>query len=203
MGFYAEGELKKVAITGGAPVTLCDAANPFGASWGADDRVVFGQGPQGIFQVSANGGAKELLIGVDSEKNEQALGPQMLPNGETVLFTLRSGGVAWDDAQIVAQSLETGERKVLINGGTDARYFPTGHLAYVQQGTLLAVPFDVARLEVTGGRVPIVKGVAQSTLTGAAQFTFPTKEYSLTFWAVPLAGTALSCGWTEKAMKSP
>ncbi|MDA2928041.1 hypothetical protein MYX78_12575, partial [Acidobacteria bacterium AH-259-G07] len=170
VGFWA-GELKKVAITGGAPVTLCDAGNPFGASWGADDRIVFGQGVQGIFQVPANGGTKELLIRVDPEKNEQAHGPQILPGGEAVLFTL-SSGVSWDDAQIVVQSLETGERKVLVNGGTDARYVPTGHLVYVQEGTLLAVPFDVVRLEVTGGRIPIVEGVAQATGRGAAQFTF-------------------------------
>jgi serine/threonine-protein kinase len=172
VGFYA-GDLKKVAITGGAPVKLCDAVNPWGASWGADDRIVFGQGAEGIFQVSANGGEKELLIRMDSE-SEAAHGPQILPGGEAVLFTLRSGGGPWDDAQIMVQSLETGERKVLVNGGTDARYVPTGHLVYVQEGTLLAVPFDVARLEVTGGRVPIVEGVAQAlaNFTGAAQFTF-------------------------------
>jgi serine/threonine-protein kinase len=172
VGFYA-GDLKKVAITGGAPVKLCDAVNPWGASWGADDRIVFGQGAEGIFQVSANGGEKELLIRMDSE-SEAAHGPQILPGGEAVLFTLRSGGGPWDDAQIMVQALETGERKVLVNGGTDARYVPTGHLVYVQEGTLLAVPFDVARLEVTGGRVPIVEGVAQAlaNFTGAAQFTF-------------------------------
>ena len=171
VGFWA-GALRKVAITGGAPVTLCEAGNLFGASWGEDDRIVFGLGPEGIFQVSANGGEKELLISVDSEKNEQAHGPQILPGGEAVLFTLRSGS-SWDDAQIVVQSLESEDRKVLVNGGTDARYVPTGHLVYMQRGTLLAVPFDVARLEVTGSRVPILEGVRQATgTTGAAQFTF-------------------------------
>ena len=173
--FWA-GELKKVAITGGAPVTLCEAASPWGASWGADGRIVFGQRQEGIWQVSANGGEKELLISMDSEKGEQAHGPQILPGGEAVLFTLGSTGGSWDDAQIVVQGLETGERKVLINGGTDARYVPTGHLVYVQEGILLAVPFDVARLEVTGGRVPVVEnvmqGIAATRSTGAAQFSF-------------------------------
>ena len=171
VGFYVTGALKKVAITGGAPVTLCGAGSIYGASWGADDRIVFGQASQGIFQVSANGGNKELLISVDSKNNESAHGPQILPGGEAVLFTLAQGR-AWDDAQIVVQNLETGERKVLINGGRDVRYAPTGHLVYVQEGTLLAVPFDVTRLEVTGGRVPFVEGIAPGTVSGAAQFAF-------------------------------
>ena len=174
VGFWAGGQLKKVSISGGASVTLCEAENPSGASWGADDRIVFGQVAEGIFQVSANGGEKELLISVDSAKGDRAHGPQILPDGKTVLFTLGSEGVDWDDAQIVVQSLATGERKVLVSGGSDARYVPTGHLAYKQQGTLLAVPFDVVRLEVTGGPVPIVEDVAQAgiTFSGTAQYTF-------------------------------
>ncbi len=88
---------------------------------------------------------------MDSDKNELGHGPQMLPDGETVLFTLRTGG-AWDDAQIVTQSIETGERRVLIEGGSDARYVPTGHLVYALGETLLAVPFDLERLEVTHRR---------------------------------------------------
>ena len=142
VGFYTRGQLNKVSITGGAPVMLCEAGRPWGASWGADDRIVFGQGAQGIFQVPANGGEKELLISVDPEKNEFAHGPQILPGGNVVLFTLSSGS-GWNDAQIVAQAVGTAERKVLVNGGTDARYVSTGHLVYVQEGTLLAVLFDV------------------------------------------------------------
>ncbi len=172
VGFYAAGELKRVSIAGGAPVTLCKAANPYGASWGADDRIVFGQGREGIFQVPAAGGTKELLISVAG--NEEAHGPQVLPGGQSVLFTL-GGPVPWDDAQIVVQSLESGERKVLVNGGTDARYVSTGHLVYVRAGTLLAVPFDLGSLGVNGDPVPIVQGVLQvegTALTGAAQFSF-------------------------------
>ena len=96
----------------------------------------------------------------------------MLPGGKAVLFTLRTGVGSWDQAQIVAQSLETGERRLVVDGGTDARYLPTGHLVYAQGGTLFAVPFDVGRLEVTGGPVSLVEGVAVSTVfTGAAQFS--------------------------------
>ena len=192
VGFWAAGELQKVAIAGGAPVTLCEAGNLFGASWGADDRIVFGQGSEGIFQVSANGGTPELLISVDrEEQGELAHGPEILPGGDAVLFTLFTGSGIWDDAQIVVQSLVTGERKVLINGGRDARYVPTGHLVYGQEGTLLATPFDVVRLEVTGDRVPIAEGLSSSTITGTVQFAF-SDQGSLIYVPGSVIGTNAS-----------
>lgn len=121
----------------------------------------------------ANGGKPELLASVKS--GELAHGPQTLPGGQAVLFTLAAGAGAdqWDKAQIVAQSLNSGERKILIEGGSDARYLPTGHIVYALGGVLFAVPFDLQRLEVTGGPVPIVEGVRRSggTGTGTAQFS--------------------------------
>ena len=170
VGFYTNGQLKKVAIRGGAPVSLCEAQNPWGARWGADDTIVFGQRGAGIMQVSADGGTPEVLIPLEGTEGV-GHGPQVLPGEEAVLFTL-GDGLNWDDAQIVVHSLETGERKVLIEGGRDARYVPTGHLVYVLDGTLLAVPFDVDKLEVTGGAIPMAEGVMTAgSRTGAAHFS--------------------------------
>ena len=78
--------------------------------------------------------------------------------------TLATGTAAekWDRAQVVAQSLKTGERHVIIDGGSDARYLSTGHLVYAQGGLLFATPFDPGRLSTSGGRVPIVEGVRRS-----------------------------------------
>ena len=170
VGFFAGGQLKKVAIRGGAPVSLCEAKNPWGARWGADDTIVFGQRGAGIMQVSADGGTPEVLIPL-TETEEVGHGPQVLPGEKAVLFTL-GDGTNWNDAQIVVHSLETDERKVLIEGGRDARYVPTGHLVYVLDGTLLAVPFDVDELEVTGGPIPMAEGVMTAgSRTGAAHFS--------------------------------
>jgi serine/threonine-protein kinase len=85
----------------------------------------------------------------------------MLPGGEWVLFTLTSGRSVsrWDEAQIVVQSLESSERKILWEGGSDALYVPTGHLVYALEDVLFALPFDLASLEVSGGPVPVVEGV--------------------------------------------
>jgi len=170
VGFWALGEMKKVSINGGAPVSLCETPNPYGASWAEDGRIVFAIETEGIFQVPAAGGSRELLIRVDPK--EIAHGPRILPGGGAVLFTLGDrSGRSWDYAKIVVQALGTDERKVLVDGGTDVRYLPTGHLAYVRAGTLMVVPFDLGNLELSGDPVSVVEGVRQSSGdTGSAQF---------------------------------
>ena len=170
VGFFANGQLKRVSISGGASVTLGEASTPYGATWGADDMILYGQGLQGIWRVQGTGGTPEQVVPVGD--GEQAHGPQLLPGGEWVLFTWLSAGASWDQSQIVLHSLETNERVVLIDGGRDARYVPTGHLVYGLNGVLLAVPFDLATREVTGGAVPLVEGVADAGgTTGAVQFS--------------------------------
>ena len=176
IAFWAtsDGAIKRIGIMGGAPVTICSADNPFGMVW-AGDAIVFGQGGKGILRVSATGGKPESIATVSS--GELAHGPQLLPGGEALLFTLADGpatGAAWDKAKTVVQSLRTGLRKVLIDGGSDARYVPPNHIVYALGGVLFAVPFDLKRLAVTGGAVPIVEGVRRSGggQTGTAQFSF-------------------------------
>src|SRR6266566_1544932 len=100
--------------------------------------------------------------------------PQVLPGGEWLLFTLATAATAdgWNRAQIVVQSLKSSERKTLVSGGSDGRYLPTGHLVYALGGVLFAVPFDLPRLVVTGGPVPIVEGVKRSSgSSGTAHFS--------------------------------
>src|SRR5262249_4560031 len=101
--------------------------------------------------------------------------PQILPGGEHVMFTIASGSAAdrWDRAQIVVQSLKSGERKVIVDGGSDGRYLNSGHVIYAKAGIEFAVPFDLKRLSVTGGAVPIVEGVrgAGGANTGAAHLS--------------------------------
>ena len=171
IGFYAGSALRKVATSGGAPVTLGDAESPYGASWGADDMILYG-GPEGIWRVPGTSGTPEAVIGV--EEGERALhGPQMLPGGEWILFTLAPrGAVSWEDAQIVVQSVETGERVVLIEGGRDARYVSTGHLVYGVNNVLFAVSFDLDTRAVIGGAVPLVEDVRDAgQFTGAMHFS--------------------------------
>jgi serine/threonine-protein kinase len=176
IAFFASSDrtLKKISVNGGVAITLCAATNPYGMSWGADG-LVFGQVPGGILRVSPNGGQPEVLVNV--KDGEVAHGPQVLANGAVVLFTLATGSSEdrWDTGRIVAQSIQTGERRVVLSGGSDARYLPTGHLVYAVGGIVFAVRFDLARLAVVGGATPVVEGVrrapAPSDTPATAQFS--------------------------------
>ena len=195
LGFWADGQLKRVSISGGAPVTLGAAGNPYGARWGADDTILFGQS-DGIWRVPGTGGTPELIISV--EDGEAVLGPQMLPGGDLVLFTLRASGTSsWDASQIVIQSLASSERTVLIEGGRDARYVPTGHLVYALEGTLLAQAFDLDQRAMRGGPVALVEGVRATTATGAAQFSV-SGDGSLVYVSGGGAGGELRLVWVDR-----
>jgi serine/threonine-protein kinase len=163
--------IKKLAITGGTPITLCKTGTPTGVSW-SKEGIVFAR-DKNIFKVSENGGNPEVIVTV--KDGELITRPQLLPGGEAVLFTLAMGtdplSVYWDGGQIVTQTLKSGARKILHQGGRDARYLATGHLVYALGGTLFAVPFDLKRLEAGPGAVPLVEGV-RGTSSGAAQFSF-------------------------------
>ena len=100
---------------------------------------------------------------------KRVYGPQLLPDGQTLLFTLVAGGGAdiWDKATIVAQSLKSGSRQTLVQGGSSARFIPTGHLVYLVNGVLFAVPFDPASVRVTGSPVPVVEGVTRGAASVA------------------------------------
>ncbi|MGH9785295.1 MAG: protein kinase domain-containing protein, partial [Terriglobia bacterium] len=166
VGFAADGKLKKIAINGGPALTLCDAPGFRGATWGPDDTIVFAgigaEGSPGLFRVPAAGGMPTVLTSPDSAKGETAhRWPEFLPGGKTLLFTIARGN-NWDNAQIAALNLESGERRVLVQGGTYPRYAPTGHLVYYRADTVMAVPFDPDRLEVTGAPAPVLEGVMSS-----------------------------------------
>jgi serine/threonine-protein kinase len=165
---------KKVAFSGGAPVTICPSEVSGNANWQIDDKVYFRPGyPAGIVRVSSSGGTPEPVTRLDEKKEEQShSGAVLLPGGKAVLFTAGGGGMdSYDDARIVAQVLATGERKVLIEGGMAATYSPTGHIIYARGGKLLAVPFNPDRLEVTGGPIPVVDGLFMCPNTGVAHFS--------------------------------
>ena len=197
IGFFSRQDraLKKVAVSGGAAVTLAGVGNPYGASWGADDTIVFGQFGQGIVRVAGAGGTPDVLVSVDAPG--RAHQPQMLPGGEVVLYTLGSGR-QWDAAQIVVEQVATGERTVVVEGGSDARYLPTGHLVYALGDTLLAVPFDVDRREVTGGSVPLVQGVSRATLAGGANFGISETGSLVYLGGGAAGGGARSLVWVDR-----
>jgi len=114
-----------------------------------------------------------MLSGVDQVTQRS---PQVLPGSQAVLFTSNTNAAYFDNAGIVVYSIASGQRKTVQRGGFHARYLLSGHLAYVHEGTLFAVPFDLQRLEVTGQPVPLLEGVAADPIGGGAQFSFSDTE---------------------------
>ncbi|HVQ16179.1 MAG TPA: protein kinase, partial [Vicinamibacterales bacterium] len=172
----ADRTLRRLTLTGGASVRICPADQPTGMSWDASG-IVFGQGAGGIRRCPADGGMPEQLAKVDTD--EQASGPQVLPGGEFLIFSIakeQDGNERYDKARIVVQSLATGERRTLIEGGSEARYLPTGHLLYALGGSILAVSFDPARQMVTGGTVSVVEGVGRGPVFGTAVAHFDASD---------------------------
>ncbi|MGA2263295.1 MAG: protein kinase [Acidobacteriota bacterium] len=179
VGFWADGKLKKVPVEGGVSATLWDAASiyTYGASWGPDNSIVFAGGvAAGLSRVSADGGKPESLTTPDPKRDEFGHRlPSWLPDGKAVLFTVMRHNM---DSQpwLAMLRLDTRKWHVLLQDGADARYIPTGHLVFLRQGTLMAVRFDPARLEVIGEPSPLVDNVMQAFSTsggyntGAGQF---------------------------------
>jgi serine/threonine-protein kinase len=165
VGFAAEGKLKKVPLSGGDPVTLCDVADVIGANWGEDGNIVFGSINSGLRQVSAEGGEPRSFLEPDTERGELDFHyPQILPGGGAMLITRHDKSGVFG---IEVYSFATKERKRLLEDAFYGRFTPTGHLVYGRGYSLFAAPFDLGRMEVSG----------TSVLVGENVFAFPESGY--------------------------
>jgi len=172
LGFFAGGKMKKISLGGGAPVTIARAVLPRGASWCADDSILFVPFFYGgVERVSASGGDPEVLTTPDRAHGEIAhRWPNVLPGGRAFLYTI-GFGTTWDEARIAVRDIGSKTSRILIQGGYDGRYLPTGHLVYARGASLYAVRFDLERLQVSGNPVQVMEGVAHGD-AGAAEFSF-------------------------------
>jgi Tol biopolymer transport system component/predicted Ser/Thr protein kinase len=168
VGFFADGKLKKVAVNGGAVVTLGSALVASGGSWGDDGNIVIGTF-KGLQRFPAGGGTAQLVA------TGFSLFPDVLPGGQSVLFDSSRSGLP---PGIEALQFSTGQTKVLVPNGYEPLYLPTsrdtGHLVYLQDGTLFGVPFDPRRLEIRGRPVPLLQDVSAGLDLGegTGQITF-------------------------------
>ena len=175
LGFSQAASLKKVSLTGGAPLTVCNGIHQCaGATWCPDDTIVFTPSTHsGLWRVPASGGQPRELTRPDHARGEKShRWPHCLPGGEAVLFTAGTNRLTtWDDGWIDVLRFRTGERHRVLEGGTSAVYAESGHLLYRWRTSILAAPFDVDRLATTGAPVAVVDGVQSSSFWGAAFFT--------------------------------
>jgi eukaryotic-like serine/threonine-protein kinase len=173
VGFWADRKLKKVSLAGGQPQTLCDAETLRGASWGADGHILFSpSGSAALWRVRDTGGEPKQVTTLDPRRGEGThRWPQILPGGKAAIFTSHRSSGSYDDARIEVLHLDDGQRRVLLEGGSDARYLPTGHLVFLRAGSLFAVPFALDRLAVTGPAVPVLDGLVVFGPAGFANYS--------------------------------
>lgn len=196
-------QLKRVAAIGGAPIVVGSfEENPYGMSWNSEGTILVGQ-PDGIYRVSANGGVPERIIA--SQPEELFYGPQFLPDGDSVLFSLRTNTSDWDEAQVVVQSLSTGKLTTLVARGSDARYLPTGHIVYAVETRCLrfrsistSFPHRVTRLQWRKGSCAPPGGSLQPRT-----MTYPMTERSFIYAAPATMSCIRSSGSTANGTKLP
>jgi Tol biopolymer transport system component len=199
IAFFVAGKLRKISVTGGGAFTICDAPNGRGGAWDPDGTIVFSPDSRDVtplLRVSSDGGTAQALTALDAGELSHRW-PQILPGGKGVLFTADANGV-FDEANLVVQKLPAGPRKVVHRGGYYGRYLASGHLAFVHEGTLFAVPFDIDRLEVSGPPVRVVEGIASSSLSGGAQFDV-SPSGTLVYLPGTTAPIALPMHWMDRA----
>jgi Tol biopolymer transport system component len=169
LGFFAQGKLKKIAVTGGPAQVLCDAGAGGGGTWNASGTIVFAQTfASGLMRVSSAGGTPVPVTTLDTAKQERShRWPSFLPDGRHFLF------VAMSPTKIYVGSIDSNDRTELVASDSQAAY-ADGHLLFVRQGTLLAQPFDSVRSKVTGESFPVGEDVRFAGPIAQAAFSAST-----------------------------
>ncbi len=200
LAFFASGKLKKIAVTGGAVVTLCDAANGRGGTWTDDDTIIFSPSSNidvTLMRIPAAGGTPTGFGAVVQTAMTAQRWPQALPRRAGLLYTEQPIVANADAANVVVVPLSGGTPKVVARGSHYGRYVETGHVVYMQRGTLFAVRFDLDRLETVGQAVPVVEGVLTNLISGGAQVAF-SADGTLVYVPGVAATRASSIDWLTR-----
>lgn len=201
VGFFEADGLKKVSVTGGPAVVICEYAGaPRGASWSRDETIVFATAISntGLYVVPSGGGVEPTLLTTPADGEGDHILPSFLPDGRAVLYTIAAQEV--ENSQIALLDLETGQSKVLVRGGSQAEYVDPGYLVYGTSGTLRGQRFDPASRGVTSDAVPVLDRVRMAGLTGAAEYAV-SRTGILTYvpGGLSLADEPRSLVWVDRA----
>jgi serine/threonine-protein kinase len=171
LGFTLDDEMLTMSLATGRATTLTKAGWG-GGSWGPDDSIVYTPYyTSGLHRIPAGGGEPEELTQASPERHELGhFWPQHLPGGDVVIFTPFS--VPLSRSRIDAYDLRSGDVKTLVEDGVWGRYAPTGHLLFVRDHTLMAVRFDLQKLEIVGTPVPILTDIIPGIGQGDTPVTF-------------------------------
>ena len=202
LGFFADGKLKKIAVAGGAPVTICDAPGSTGASWGPGEVILFSQvGRTGIQKVSAAGGvpAAATTPGPDAQGHTR---PVFLPDGRRFLYTAteRSGGTDTPTTtrRLYAGTVDSPDRTLVLTTDSLNVQYAQGHLLFLRGSTLVAQPFDPTRLALTGEPVPVAEDIGSASAGSAFFGFFSVSEGVLTYRTTASASSVHQLTWFDR-----
>lgn len=201
IAFAAPDRIRKISIFGGAPQDICKTSGQVrGLWWGEDNKIYFGHIQNGISSVSANGGEPELITTLDLPSGEISHRfPQLLPDGKSILYTIKPNNIGtFDDALIAIQKIGSPDKKILIRGGTYARYLPDGFLTYVRGNSILGVKFDPADGQITASPSVLLTGGWLNSSSGDAKYSF-TRSGMLAY--IPLGPDSFNIntvGWIDQ-----
>ena len=207
IGFFNRDSLRKISVLGGAAVNLVRLQSlPRGGAWSEDGFIIANLDNNRLERIPAAGGKSEPLGATPSQYNERTWRwPQILPGGDRVLFTGSLGaavGAGYDESNVTVLSLKTNQRTVVApQAGYYGRYLPSGHLVYIHDGVLFAVPMDLGTLKLRGTPVPVLEDVAASVGQGAGQFDF---SHTGTFVYLPgkVEGGKQPVAWMDREGKT-
>jgi Tol biopolymer transport system component/predicted Ser/Thr protein kinase len=161
-----ESGVIRVAIDGAPPIKMLDAPEPafLGATWTEDDTLVYSSG-RSLYRISAGGGGTPKLL-TDEQVDAFYASPVLLPGGHAVLF----GSIVDGTESVAVLDLDTGEQKIVIEGGQNATYAQSGHIVFARGSTLMAAPFNPAELALTGEPVAMIQGIRHPNALTAADY---------------------------------
>ena len=171
LAFFADTKLKRISITGGPPVTLCDGGTGRGGTWNADGVILFSTGMGGLMRVAEGGGAPAQVTKVDQAGGETLhRSPWFLPDGRHFLYTILNADVS--KTGIYFGDLEgSNPAQLLVRESSSSAFTAPGHLLFVRDRTLLAQPMDPASGKLTGDATPVAEQVDFSAAAALAQFS--------------------------------
>lgn len=204
VAFFDGLELKRVAIAGGAPVTICKVPSiSRGGTW-AGDTIVFatGDSQSGLWSVSAAGGEPRMLTKPDPQRGEQDhVLPSFLPGGTSVLFTITPSSGLVEESSVAVLDLKTGTSKAVVKRGRHAVYSPTGHLVYGDGGSLRVAAFDLATSSVSGSPVPIASEVRSQPAAARFDFDIAANGTMVYIPPTPVVDEPRSLMWIDRGGK--
>jgi eukaryotic-like serine/threonine-protein kinase len=163
IAFFAQGKMKKIDSRGGPTLTICEAPDGRGGTWGSAGVIVFAPGPYDpLSRVSAAGGVPAVVTKLDTSRTELShRWPHFLPDGDHFLYVNQTSATATDSDAVSLASLEAGTARSLFKGSSNVAY-ASGRLLFIRQSTLMAQPFDPGKLAFTADAVPVAEKIQYS-----------------------------------------